>query len=197
MNASVKLYSSQSSNIVQRIQQGNTHYATMDGIRKKYGEEVAPIFTGAYNWFIRQAEQLVSRPSEAESAIWGYLDLYNLERHAGYQILELEVPLQQVIFFKMADWNKVLNQRFLGVTEQEDSAFAEKLEKQGINYEGDIFRKPFYPQLKQEVMKSWLNLFRFNEQIHHAIEQGQQLSRQDIQGELWQIPSTWVKQILD
>lgn len=195
--ATVILYSSQPTHIVESIQQGNTHYAKMAGIREKYGEAVAPIFTSAYNWFIRQAEQIITRPPEAESAIWSYRDLYNLEKHLGYQILELAVPLEQVIFFKMADWNNIINQRFLGTSEQEIKTFNEKLEKQGIDYEGDIFRKPFYPQLKQQVMKSWLNLFRYHQPIHDAIMQGQPIIEKDIQGALWQIRCEWVKQIVN
>ena len=114
MSQTVMLYSAQPAMIVQKIAQGNTHYAKLAQIREKYGEEIAPVFTQAYNWFVRQAEQMVSRPSEAESAIWVYHDLCYLEQHAGYEIIKLNVPLTEVVFFSMADWNKVLNQRFLG-----------------------------------------------------------------------------------
>ncbi len=196
MNQTVKLYSSQPCAISDQIQHGDTHYAKMHFIREKYGEDIAPVFVNAYTWFIRQAEQLLPRPNEAESAIWAYYDLHNLEKHPGHEILELAVPLTELVFFSMGDWNKVLNQRFIGLSDQENTAFANKLERQGITYEGDLFRKPFYPQLKQEVMKSWLNMFRFHRSILDAIMiESQELPIKDIQAALWKLPSTWVKRV--
>ena len=67
------------------------------------------------------------------------------------------------------------------------------LEKQGINYEGDLFRKPFYPQLKQEVIKSWQNLFRFHQPIVDALHQGSELPIKDIQAAIWKLPKDWIK----
>ncbi len=192
MSQTVTLYSAQPAVIVQNIEQGNTHYAKLAQIREKYGEEIAPVFTQAYNWFVQQAEQRVSRPSEAESAIWAYHDLRYLEQHAGYEIIKLNVPLTKVIFFSMADWNKVLNQRFLGCSQQENADFAHKIEKQGISYEGDVFRKPFYPQLKQEIVKSWQNLFRYHQSVIGALTQGDELPVKDIQAAIWEIPKNWL-----
>ncbi len=92
MVQTVKLYSAQPQAIAENIRQGNTHYAKLDSIREKYGEEVAPVFTQAYNWFVRQAEQIVSKPPEAESAIWVYHDLHLLEQHSGYEIMTFGMP---------------------------------------------------------------------------------------------------------
>ncbi len=189
----ITLYSAQPQVIADNIRQGNTHYAKLDSIREKYGEEVAPVFTQAYNWFVRQAEQIVPRPPEAESAIWVYHDLHLLEQHSGYEIMILDIPLTEVIFFSMSDWNKVLNQRFLALSDQEYTCFTKKLEKQGIIYEGDLFRKPFYPQLKQEVIKSWQNLFRFHQPILTALTQGSSLPIKDIQAAIWKISAYSVK----
>ena len=193
MVQTVTLYSTQPYAIAENIRQGNTHYAKLDSKQEKYGEEVAPIFTQAYNWFVRQAEQIVTRPPEAESAIWVYHDLHLLEQHSGYEIITLDIPLTEVIFLKMSDWNKVLNQRFLAINDQENVDFANKLEKQGINYEGDLFRKPFYPQLKQEVIKSWQNLFRFHQVIQDALHQDNELPIKDIQAAVWKLPKNWIK----
>ena len=191
MVQTVTLYSAQPQTIAQNIRQGNTHYAKLDSIREKYGEEVAPVFTQAYNWFVRQAEQIVARPAEAESAIWVYHDPRLLEQHSDYEIMTLDIPLTEVIFFSMSDWNKVLNQRFLALSDQEHVDFTNKLEKQGITYEGDLFRKPFYPQLKQEVIKSWQNLFRFHQPILDALHQGNELPIKDIQAAIWKLPKNW------
>lgn len=98
MSSPVTFYSSQPLVIAKSIQQGQTHYAKMHFIKEKYGETVAPIFTHAYTWFVLQGQQLIIRPSEAESAIWVYYDLHNIEQHNGYVLFELAIPLGQIIF---------------------------------------------------------------------------------------------------
>ena len=188
----VILYSSQPDAIAQQIKQGQTHHAKMQNIREKYGKEVAPIFTSAYQWFIRHAEQIIPRPDEAESAIWAYGHLRYMEEHEGFKILTLSVPVDQAIFFSMADWNKILNQRYIGLSDQENQAFSDKLTKQGISYEGDVFRKPFYPQLKQEIMKSWQNLFRFHTPTQEALRLGEEAPIKDMQAALWALPTSWL-----
>ena len=196
MSTLVTFYSSQPDIIAHQIKQGQTHYAKMEAIKEKYGVTIAPIFTQAYTWFVQEARQRISKPSEAESAIWIYQNPSNIEKHEGYELFELAIPIDQIVFFKMSDWNKILNQRFLSTNKQEELAFTTKLERQGINYEGDIFRKPFYPQLKQEVIKSWKQLFRFHKTIQNDLTQGIQPPISDIQGAIWQLPKDWVTRVI-
>lgn len=192
MSTLITFYCSQPLTIAKQIKQGQTHYAKMDAIKEKYGATVAPIFTQAYTWFIQEAKQLVHKPDDAESAIWVYHNLRDIEKHDGYELFELAIPLEEIVFFKMSDWNKILNQRFLSTNNQEELAFTTKLAKQGIDYEGDIFRKPFYPQLKQEIMKSWKQLFRFHQTIQNDFRQGISPQILDLQGALWKLPKHWV-----
>lgn len=187
----VKLYTSQSHEIVQRLRDGQPHLVKMQYVRQKYAE-VAHVFVNAYQWYVRHAEQIVPRPEEAESAIWAFYDLHNLERHAGSDILQLNVPLDQAVFFRMSDWYKVLNTRYIGQNDAEELIFAEKLTRQGIGYEGDVYRKPFYPLLKRELIDSWQNLFRLHQAIRDAFAYGDVADVPDIQAGLWLVRPEWV-----
>lgn len=183
----VTLYCGQSDNVVSALRENGAHFAKMKYIREKY-EEVADVFVTAYNWYNTHASRIVPKPDEAESGIWAYGDIRLLEKHEGYTIMELEVPTDQAVFFRMSDWNKVLNMRYMGENPEEERDFGEKLRKYGIRYEGDVVMKPFYPQLKQEVVRSWDKLFRFHDQIRD----GEAADIPDVQAGLWVVRKEWV-----
>lgn len=189
-NNRITLYSSQSDEIAAALRNGDTHYAKEKYIREKYGE-VSEVFLAAYSWYRAEASRLVPRPPEAESGIWAYADLKLLDRVPGYSILKLSVPADEAVFFRTRDWNRVLNLRFIGETEEEERVFEEKLARHGVKYEGDIYLKPFYPQLRSELIKSWSRLFRF----HEAIRAGSPDIAPDIQAGLWRIVPEWVAAI--
>lgn len=186
-NNRMTLYSSQSDEIVAALRNGGTHYAKYKYIREKYGE-VSEVFLAAYGWYRAAASRIVPAPPEGESGIWAYADPRFLDRAQGYSILKLSVPTDEAVFFSMRDWNRVLNLRFIGETEEEERAFEEKLARHGVKYEGDICLKPFYPQLRSELLKSWNRLFRF----HEEIKAGSQGVPPDIQAGLWKISPEWV-----
>lgn len=186
-NNRMTLYSSQPLEIVGALRDNAAHYAKLKYIREKYGE-VSEVFLAAYGWYRAEASRLVPKPPEAESGIWAYADLRLLDRAPGYSILKLAVPVDEAVFFSMRDWNRVLNLRFIGETKEEERDFEQKLSRFGVKYEGDIYLKPFYPQLKSELVKSWSRLFRFHEQI----KAGSVDIVPDIQAGLWRIEPDWV-----
>lgn len=184
----VTLYCSQSDEVVGNLRRDGVHHAKIAFIRKKY-EETADTYLFAYNWYAANAARIVPRPEEAESGIWAHADPMFFERHKGYAILKLDVPLERAVFFRMSDWNKILNFRYVG-TPEEERAFAEKLQKHGVGYEGDVVMKPFYPQLKGELLRSWDALFRFDAKI----KSGESAEIPDIQIGLWELRSEWVRE---
>ena len=183
----ITLYTSQPDGIIEKLRDGEPHRARLEFIREKYGE-AAQVFLNAYAWFTAQASKLLPRPAEAESAVWAFADLRFLERGVGSGILELEVPRNEAVFFSMRDWNRILNLRYLGSKPAEEAAFEDKLRRHGIAYEGDIFLKPFYPQLKSELLRSWERLFRH----HEATARGEKPGIADLQAGLWEIRPQWV-----
>ncbi len=68
----VTLYTVQTDSIVEQLKQNGYHTAKMKFIKEKYGE-VAPVFVDAYKWYTLNAEKIVPRPKEAESAVWCFL----------------------------------------------------------------------------------------------------------------------------
>ncbi len=190
-NNYVTLYSSQTNDVIKIIENENVHFAKMEFIKKKYGD-VANIFTNAYNWYNENANKIVPKPKDAESGIWAFKDIHLLESHTNSSILKLKVPIDEIVFFSMSDFNKLLNLRYIGTNEEEEKAYEKKLLNMGVKYEGDVFLAPYYPLLKRELIKSWNNLFRF----HEVIKKGNFNIVYDIQAGLWQIKNHWIAEII-
>lgn len=185
-NNRVTLYCSQTKEIVNRIRNGNVHQAKVKFIREKYGD-VSHVFMIAYDWYASNASRIAPKPNGAESGIWAFSDIKFIDVDECCSIMELSVPSDQVIFFRMSDWNKILNLRYLGSDDSDSQRFEEKLTKHGIKDETDVLMKPFYPQLKTEMIRSWDRLFQYNEAHKHSVPEFP-----DMQAGLWEIRPEWV-----
>jgi hypothetical protein len=110
--------------------------------------------------------------------------------YPGFCLLTLEVPVDEVIFFKVEDWSKVLNLRYLEVSEEDEKNHKDTLAKQNIAIESDIFTKPFYLLLKSKVKKSWESLFKYNDLIKSGAMEAPVL-----QASLWELRKEWIVDI--
>jgi len=187
----VILYTSQNQRVIDKLLQNGRHVVERTFIKEKYGE-TSQVFLQAYSWYRQNAEQVVERPEDAESAIWTFLDMKYLDYSADSQILKLRVPLEKIVFFRMSDWNKILNLRLLG-TDEEQADYYAKLKKFNIAYEGDVYTTAFYPHLKTELVQSWRKLFQYDKKIKETKE----LPFEDIQGGIWEIRSSWIESFAD
>ncbi|MBO0457503.1 DUF3841 domain-containing protein [Enterococcus hulanensis] len=187
----VILYTSQNQIVIDKLLQNGRHVVERTFIKEKYGE-TSQVFLQAYSWYRQNAEQVVERPEDAESAIWTFLDMKYLDYSADSQILKLRVPLEKIVFFRMSDWNKILNLRLLG-TDEEQAVYYAKLKKFNIAYEGDVYTTAFYPHLKTELVQSWRKLFQYDKKIKETKE----LPFEDIQGGIWEIRSSWIESLAD
>lgn len=184
----VTLYTAQTDAVVAHLMEQGRHYAKRSLIAQKY-REVSSVFLDAYAWFTRSAQMILPADPQAESPVWAFFEAKYLEQHEGHRILKLSVPMDQAVFFRMSDWSKRLNLRYIGKTAQEEQAFSQKLEQYGIAYEGDVYSKPFYPHLKKELTESWKNLFRYDE----VVKQNGDFLYPDMQAALWYIDRDWIE----
>lgn len=102
----------------------------------------------------------------------------------------MEVPIEEVVFFKVEDWNKILNLKYLAANEKDEKMHKDMLTKLNISIESDVITKPFYPNLKSEVKKSWDNLFRY----HKLIKSGA-IQERGLQAGLWKLRKEWIVDI--
>lgn len=181
----VRLYSAQDTPVLDAINKNGVCFSKAAYVQRKYGES-APIFMAAYSWFVQKAEALVPKPAGAEFPYWAFPLLSQVDLSSD-RLLILDVPADQVLFFNMYDWIKVLQLSFLGENEKEEKAFQERLTLRGVT-PTQIMLTNFYPDLKQEIYLSWKRLFRH----HQALAEGQHLPHLTVQTALWQIKKEWI-----
>lgn len=175
----VTVWTAKEAVVMEAIERDGVSYVKKEYLDKKYGE-TAWIFKTAYEFFVKEAEKRVSKPDEAESPVWVFKDERNVFKSSGEALLKLNVPKEEIIFFDLRDWNKILNLGYLG-TDEEIARFTHKLKTQGVKDVLEIFKSPFYPLLKREVVDSWSRLFDREEPCDEYVE-----------GALWMIKKEWI-----
>ena len=160
----MKLWTSQSPEVWRLLEEQSITTVKKEFIRKKYGD-CAWSFLIAYDFMAKKQAQKVSPPEGAESPVWLFAD----PKWAGEDALPLEVPEEEILLFDLRKWYRVLSLSYVG-TEQEEKVFDEMLKKQGIRDSSDVFRTPFYPFQRRQILASWVRIFDLPEdaQYHQA-----------------------------
>ena len=182
----VILYASQAEPVWQAIMRDGAAFSKPEYVQQKYGSS-APVFLTAYRWFVQQLPRYVEKPEGAEFPYWAFGDQYLMETGRSSHVLTLEVPTNQAVFFDMADWNKVVQMKYIGETEAGERAFQRELKERGI-FPADVMLTNFYPDLKQLTYDSWQRIFRH----HEALKRGEEVNIHSLQAGLWCIRKEWV-----
>lgn len=181
----ITLYSPQSDTVLHVLERDGVCFSRAEYVRRKYGES-APIFLTVYGWYVSRAAALVPPPEGAEYPYWAFANSRDLDATMGGQVLTLEVPRREAVFFDLRDWSRLLQLRFLG-EEKEETAFRKELELRGLDTQ-KVMLSSFYPEWKQQIFQSWERLFRW----HSAIQKGEEVPVAGIQAGLWCIRREWV-----
>lgn len=187
----ITVYTAQTPVVLDIIRDTGCYQVKLSYIAAKY-DIVKDIFLQAYRWYAVHAAQFAARPDTSESAVWTFLDPGYVEHHPESVVFKLSVPVEEAVFFRMSDWNKILNMRYIGADPQQEQLFAKKLEQQGIDDSADVLMKPYYPQLKQQLMASWQNLFRYDREMKESLT----APYPDMQAGIWQIKKEWLKEVI-
>ncbi len=180
------LYASQTEPVWQAIQRDGVAFSKPEYVCKKYGDS-APVFLTAYQWFVRQLPRYVPKPEGAEFPYWAFGDQYLMETGRSSHVMTLEIPREEAVYFDMADWNKVVQLKYIGETEADERTFQRELKERGI-FPADVMLTNFYPDLKQMTYDSWQRIFRH----HEALRRGDAVPIHSLQAGLWCIRKEWV-----
>lgn len=186
-NHTINLYASQTDAVLKVIEKDGICFSREEYVRLKY-EESAPIFVTAYSWFVAHAQKFVPKPDGAAYPYWAFMDLCSVDLSAGGNLLRLNVPLDDAVFFDMADWTKILKLSYIGENEADEKVFLTKMHQCGVTA-NDAMLTSFYPEWKQRITSSWERLFRHHEQI----KAGDYTGVQSVQAGLWCIRRDWIQ----
>lgn len=169
----MKLWTAQTAEVWQLLEEQGRTTVKREYIRKKYGS-CAWSFLIAYDFMARKLAEKVPPPAGAESPVWLFAD----PKWAGEDPQPLEVPEDQILLFDLRKWYRVLSLSYVG-TPQEEAAFEEMLKRQGIRDSAEVFRTAFYPLQKRQITASWNRVFDLPE------------DRQYCQAACWLLDRAW------
>ena len=92
--------------------------------------------------------------------------------------MPMEVPEEEILLFDLRKWYRVLSLSYVG-TEQEEADFENMLRRQGIRDSSEVFRTPFYPIQKRQILASWEGTFDLPEDSQY------------VQAACWQLKKEW------
>lgn len=154
----VTLWTAQRQVVLDTLVRDGVYLVKRAYIDEKY-QETAWIFREVYSFFREAASKLLIPPEGAQSAIWLYQDPQWAGVSSDSYLLKLEVPVEQVIFFDLRLWNRILNLQFLGKDVHEEQAFVRELEQLGLKSTIPLFQTPYYPLQRRAIRQSWKRLF--------------------------------------
>ena len=111
------MYTAQADIVLDTLARDGVYYVKKSYVQQKY-RETAWIFREAYDYFIRNASEMVAMPPEAESPIWLYEDPLWALPEAGTHRLQLSVPREELLLFDRRKWNQILNLSYIGTEEK-------------------------------------------------------------------------------
>ncbi|XCP84559.1 DUF3841 domain-containing protein [Roseburia hominis] len=153
----ITLWTSQSRQVIDVLERDGHCLVKKEYISKKY-QETTWSFSIAYSYFAKRAAEKIARPEGAESPFWLYRDPKWAVTGPDAKLLKFQIPREEVILFDLRKWNRILNLSPLG-DEKRQKEFEQELKRQGIMAYSDVFEKPYYPLLKNRIIKSWDLLF--------------------------------------
>ncbi len=182
----IRLYTRQQQPVIDAIMRDGFCVSKEEYVRAKYGEST-PVFLTGYLWYVREAQKIVERPEGAEFPYWSFTEPRNAEGSGGGELLKLDVPVSEAVFFDVRDWTKILNLSYIGESDSDEKAFSEELQSYGLS-PSKVMLGSFYPELKGRIMESWQRLFRH----HEAIKAGDNSGTDSVEAGLWTIKKEWI-----
>ena len=182
----IRLFTRQQKIVTDTIYRDGFCVSKEEYVRSKYGES-APVFLTGYLWYVTEAQKIVARPEGAEFPYWSFAEPMDAESSGGGELLKLEVPLSEAVFFDTKDWTKILNLSYIGKDSADEAAFMEELRDYGLTT-SKVMLGSFYPELKKRITDSWQRLFRH----HESIKSGDYTGVYTVEAGLWTIKKEWI-----
>lgn len=182
MSDTILLWTAQRPIVLDTLEREGVYRVLRSFVEQKYGES-GWNFQTAYQFFVQAARQVLPPPAGAESPVWCWPDPRWVGLDGDCALLRLTVPRAQVLLFDSRQWNAILNLSYLPTDAEDQAAFERELARQGVKSPLDLFRTPFYPQLRRRVENSWKQLFA----------PGAALDPRYTQAAVWELRREWVE----
>lgn len=180
----IKLWTRQHENVLKSIEAFGIYRPKKEFLEQKF-DSIWEYYSEVYRWYIERAEKIVPRLEGAEFPIWlSVRSDMMLQAAENNVIIELEAPVDKVVFTDSEKWGYVMNYWYLPIDKRDEEKFNDELKRVGIGDESELYmghKGNFYPHLRSKIIKSWERLFEGGEEITPTA-----------QATLWEIRKEWV-----
>ena len=115
-----------------------------------------------YDWLARNHPGRVNAPEDADYPVWLALaEEATMMLTEGTVLLELEIPDELITMINVVKWTAIMNRMYIPADEADRKRHRE-LMNSFRQSDATAFQSNFYPQLKKEIMDSWVRLFDEN-----------------------------------
>lgn len=183
MKNRVKVWTKQHKNIVHDLANNDRYIVKKEYIVSKM-EDHAALYLDVYNWYYQAASKLVLPPEDVKYPVWVSLaEEDKIGNSPGNVQIELLVEQDQLITMDIDKWGKIVNYMYIPADAQDEKEHTAIVNRYGID-DCTAYMTPFYPNIKQKIIKSWDRLF--DESII--------LSKVRV-GTIWELKKEWIVSI--
>ena len=176
----ILLYTRQADAVAAALQKDGIVQVKKAYVAEKYGAE-AKSFQIAYGFFRELMAERIPPETGEESPYWLHGTALGAGVYGDGQLLVLNAPRKDCLFFDSRRWNRVPNLSYLGKEKDEEEAFEKELRRVGVFHCSQVFLTPFYPVQRQEILNSWRrNLLIPPEELAY------------LQAVLWRLKKEWL-----
>ena len=155
-------------------------------IREK-SDTIADYYLSAYRWLTNKASSYIQIPNDTSLPYWIALsEAQRLGEAKGMVSLHLEIPSDEIVIIDYNKWGYALNYMYVPDNDDDERDHDERMKAVGINNEALLFttdKGNFFPQQKQEILRSWDKIFTPSEDIDENV------------GCVWEIKKSWIVEV--
>lgn len=186
-NKEIIVYANLDSKLIDKLFREGEIYSRREYVEKKY-KEAKDIFISVYSWFNENAGKYIKRGT-LDYPYWIYMDISQIDGASKSNIIKLQVPKDEIIIYRFLDWMAILRFDYLSDDKRERESFYDEMKKMGIKNINEVVLTPFYPLLKNKLLKSWENLFKLQEAF---MEDPRSILKENFSGAVFKIKREWI-----
>ena len=180
--STIKVWTRQHHLVLEELEATGRYTAKASGILHN---EDSQLMKPCYDWLAAHLPQ-EDRPADAEYPVWLSLEQSNSMLPSPETVtLELELDERLVTLLNVTKWGAVNNFSYLPADEADARRHKRLLRDYGVS-DAKACMTPFYPEIKQEIEKSWERLF------DDRIQLGSPLCY----GLCWELRREWIRKII-
>ncbi len=177
----IHVWTKQYETVLTQLEQFGRYAAKRESILKN---EDSQLMRTAYEWLSQKLPQ-AHRPPDADYPVWlSLMAEGTMLLSPNTVMLELEIDESLITRINVAKWGAINNFSYLPADEADARQHSRLMASYGIS-DAKACMTQFYPELKQEIVRSWDRLF----------DDGVQLGSPLSYGLIWELKKEWIKKV--